>query len=66
MVEDIVKAAEGERGGQAVLGAHAVVSKNRRSRGAAPRPPWYEERRAFIIWDNRRDNTQLKLVDVWS
>lgn len=52
MVDRIVEEGRRRRGDKPVLGAEKVCAVDLLGSSPVPKPPWFEERRRFIVWDD--------------
>jgi REP element-mobilizing transposase RayT len=62
-IERIRNDARRERGGGRVLGTQAIIRARTRDACTVPLPPWYEERRRLIVWDDRRQDSVRAYLD---
>ncbi len=54
LVEEVVTEAQRDRAGRPPLGADAVLATDRMTQKGIPLPPWFEDRRRMVVWDNSR------------
>jgi REP element-mobilizing transposase RayT len=62
MVDDIVT--EGiQRRGYDVLGVDAIIATDIMTESAVPSPPWFEQRRRMVVWDDLSDPEVKQYLD---
>ncbi len=54
LVEEVVTEAREEREDRAPLGIAAVFATDRMTQKQIPLPPWFEDRRRMVVWDDPR------------
>ncbi len=54
LVEEVVGEAKAEREGRPPVGVEAVLATDRMTQKKMPLPPWFEDRRRMVFWDDRR------------
>jgi REP element-mobilizing transposase RayT len=52
LVEEVVAEARELRAGRPPLGVEAVLATDRMTRSEIPAPPWFEDRRRMVVWDD--------------
>ena len=66
VVAHIVDEGRKHRGDKAVLGADKICAMSPLASAPVPRPPWFEERRRMIVWDDfRAPEVRAYLVRYW-
>lgn len=60
MVDTIVVDGEVKREGRPALGPAAICAQHPMTSRPVPPPPWYEDRRHLVAWDNPRDPRVLE------
>jgi hypothetical protein len=54
IVQAVVDQGFEQRGGSEPIGVDAIINAHPMTRTPLPPPPWFEQRRRMIVWDDRR------------
>jgi hypothetical protein len=63
LVDEVVAEGRVMRQGRRALGVTAIAKTDRMKRGDVAPPPWFEERRRMIVWDNLRSKDVSAYID---
>ena len=55
LVDEVVHEAKEKRQGKPPLGLEAILATDRMTRSEVPLPPWFEDRRRMVVWDDPKD-----------
>lgn len=66
LVDEVVAEGREQRQGREPLGVEAILAADRMTRSEIPLPPWFEDRRRMVVWDEMGDPAvQAYLERYW-